>query len=97
MLKQISLELGFDNRFQAVARENGLKLEVVDCKSFNAAGMSLLIRFRGDQTSVRNAVAQLSKEEYVREVVVGEAAGEEVPLLVLWTDSLSAASHATPR
>lgn len=83
MLRQITLQIKAENRLQDIAKENGVKLEVVDCKPFNGTGMSLLLELRGDARRVRAVVAGIRKARGVRQAVEGEGQGDVYPLLVV--------------
>lgn len=83
MLRQIALQVKAENRLQDAARANGAKLSIVDCKSFNKTGMSLLLELRGSDQAVRSTAAAIRKTEGVRQVVEGGDAGEAAPLLVV--------------
>lgn len=83
MLRQIALQVKTENRLQEAAKEHGAKLNIVDCKPFNKTGMSLLLELRGEQQEVRAATAAIRRTEGVRQVVEGEGAGDEMPLLVV--------------
>ncbi|MDG7029869.1 MAG: helix-turn-helix domain-containing protein [Nitrososphaerota archaeon] len=83
MLRQITIQVRTENKLQDVAKANGVKLSVVDCKPFNRTGMSLLLELKGNPKSVRSAVAEIRKTEGVRQAVEGEMEGDSVPLLVV--------------
>jgi hypothetical protein len=83
MLRQIALQVRAENKLQDAARENGAKLNIVDCKSFNKTGMSLLLEIRGSEQEVRSAATAIRHLEGVRQVVEGEGPGDAVPLLVV--------------
>lgn len=83
MLRQIALQVRAENKLQDVARENGVKLNVVDCKTFNKTGMSLLLELRGDAQGIRATTAAIRRSDGVRQVVEGEGPGEAAPLLVV--------------
>ncbi|MCL4356119.1 MAG: helix-turn-helix domain-containing protein [Nitrososphaerota archaeon] len=83
MLRQITIQVRTENKLQDVAKANGVKLSVVDCKPFNRTGMSLLLELKGNPKSVRSAVAEIRKAEGVRQAVEGEMEGDSVPLLVV--------------
>lgn len=83
MLRQIALQVKTENRLQEAAKEHGAKLNIVDCKPFNKTGISLLLELRGEQQEVRAATAAIRRTEGVRQVVEGEGAGDEMPLLVV--------------
>ena len=83
MLRQVALQVSSENKLQDVAREHGVKLSIVDCKSFNRTGMSLLLELKGQQLSVRRTVVAIRKLEGIRQALEGEGAGETVPLLLV--------------
>lgn len=83
MIRQIGLKVTTENKLQDAARENGIKLTVVDCKSFNKTGMSLLLELRGDAEAVRAATTQLRRTSGIRQVVEGEREAELSPVLVV--------------
>jgi HTH DNA binding domain len=83
MLRQIALQVRTENKLQDAAMEHGTSLTIVDCKSFNETGMSLLLELRGDQQDIRATTAAIRRVEGVRQVVEGEVPGETVPLLVV--------------
>ena len=83
MLRQITLQVKTEVKLQEVAKANGVKLGIVDCKPFNKTGMSLLMELKGDPRNVRSAVAEIRKTEGVRQAVEGEVEGDSVPLLVV--------------
>jgi len=83
MLKRISLEVEAENMFQRAAKEQGVTLSKVDCKPFNATGMSLLFELRGKTNGIRSAIAAIRKSEGVRQAIEGEVDGDAVPLLVV--------------
>ena len=83
MLRQITLQVKADTQFQEAAFANGVKLSVLDCKSFNKTGMSLLFELRGGTQAVRATVAAIRKIQGVRQAVEGENGGDSVPLLVV--------------
>lgn len=83
MLRQIALQVRTENGLQDAAKQHGTKLSIVDCKSFNRTGMSLLIELRGDAQRIRATAAEIRRTEGVRQVIEGEGSGEAVPLLVV--------------
>jgi predicted DNA binding protein len=83
MLRQISLQVKAENRLQEAAKENGVKVNIADCKAFNKTGMSLLLEIRGEEQAVRATVAAVRKMEGVREAIEGDNGGESVPLLLV--------------
>jgi predicted DNA binding protein len=83
MLRQVSLEVRAENRLQNAAREFGTKLNVVDCKTFNKKGMTLLLELKGEPSSVRKTVTALRKMEGVRQALEGDDGGDTVPLLLV--------------
>jgi len=83
MLRQIALQVRTENKLQDAAREHGTSLTIVDCKSFNETGMSLLLELRGDQQGIKATTAAIRHVAGVRQVVEGEVPGESVPLLVV--------------
>jgi len=83
MLRQIALQVRTENRLQDVARLHGTKLNIVDCKSFNKTGMSLLMELRGNEQDVRAATTAIRHLDGVRQVIEGEGPGDAMPLLVV--------------
>jgi hypothetical protein len=83
MLRQIALQVKTENKLQEAAKQHGAKLNIVDCKSFNKTGMSLLLELRGDEQSIHAATAAIRRTEGVRQVVEGEGPGEAAPILVV--------------
>ncbi len=83
MLRQVTLQVKAENKLQGIARANGVKLGIVDCKPFNKTGMSLLLELRGTPKNVRATVAEIRKAEGVRQAVEGEVERDSVPLLVV--------------
>jgi predicted DNA binding protein len=83
MLRQIALQVRTENVLQDAAKAHHVKLNIVDCKSFNRTGMSLLLELRGEPQGVRAATAEIRRTEGVRQVVEGDGQGEVAPLLVV--------------
>ena len=83
MLRQIALQVRAENRLQDTARLHGAKLNIVDCKSFNKTGMSLLMELRGAEQDVRAATTAIRHLDGVRQVIEGEGPGDALPLLVV--------------
>ena len=83
MLRQIALQVKTENKLQDAAREHGAKLIVVDCKTFNKTGMTLLLELRGTDQEVRATASAIRHLEGIRQVVEGEGPGDAVPLLVV--------------
>jgi len=83
MLRQIALQVRTENRLQDTARLHGAKLNIVDCKSFNKTGMSLLMELRGTEQDVRAATTAIRHLDGVRQVIEGEGPGDAIPLLVV--------------
>ncbi len=83
MLRQIALQVRSENSLQDAARANSTKLTIVDCKSFNKTGMSLLLELRGGEQGIKATTAAIRRAEGVRQVVEGEGMGDAVPLLVV--------------
>jgi hypothetical protein len=83
MLRQIALQVRTENRLQDAARLHGAKLSIVDCKSFNKTGMSLLMELRGNEQDVRAATTAIRHLDGVRQVIEGEGPGDAIPLLVV--------------
>jgi predicted DNA binding protein len=83
MLRQIALQVKTGNSLQDSAKAHGVKLSVVDCRSFNKTGMTLLLELRGEQQGIRSTVADLRRTEGVRQVLEREDSGEVVPLLMV--------------
>ncbi len=83
MLRQIALQVRSENRLQDTARLHGARLNIVDCKSFNKTGMSLLMELRGSEQEVRAAASAIRHLDGVRQVIEGEGPGDAIPLLVV--------------
>jgi len=83
MLRQIALQVKTENKLQDAAKEHGAKLSVVDCKTFNKTGMTLLLELRGTDQEVRATASAIRHLEGIRQVVEGEGPGDAVPLLVV--------------
>lgn len=83
MLRQVALEVRSENRLQDLAKENGVKLSIVDCKAFNRTGMSLLVELRGDPQAVRKTITAVRKSPGVRQTIEGEGGGDVTPLLLV--------------
>ena len=83
MLRQIALQVRSENLLQDTARLHGAKLNIVDCKSFNKTGMSLLMELRGTEQEVRAAASAIRHLDGVRQVIEGEGPGDAIPLLVV--------------
>jgi len=83
MLRQIALQVRSENLLQDTARLHGAKLNIVDCKSFNKTGMTLLMELRGSEQEVRAAASAIRHLNGVRQVIEGEGPGEAIPLLVV--------------
>ncbi|HXY56007.1 MAG TPA: helix-turn-helix domain-containing protein [Nitrososphaerales archaeon] len=83
MLRQIALQVKTENKLQDAAKENGAKLNIVDCKPFNKTGMSLLLELRGAEHDVRATTAAIRRVEGVRQVIEGDNVSDAVPLLVV--------------
>jgi hypothetical protein len=83
MLRQIALQVRTENSLQDAARLHGAKLNIVDCKSFNKTGMSLLMELRGNEQDVRAATTAIRHLDGVRQVIEGEGPGDAMPLLVV--------------
>ena len=83
MLRQISLQVRSEARFLDIARANGVKASVLDCKAFNKTGMSLLLELRGPQAALKGTIAAIRKSEGVREAVAGEGADDTASLLLV--------------
>jgi len=83
MLRQIALQVKTENKLQDAAKENGAKLNIVDCKPFNKTGMSLLLELRGAEHDVRATAAAIRRVEGVRQVIEGDNVSDAVPLLVV--------------
>jgi hypothetical protein len=83
MLRRISLQVAAENRLQDTAKEHGVKLSVVECKPFNATGMSLLFELSGEAHAIRTAIAAIRRTSGVRQAIEGEDDGGAVPLLVV--------------
>ena len=83
MLRQIALQVKTENRLQDAAKEHGAKLSVVDCKTFNKTGMTLLLELRGTDQEVRATASAIRHLEGIRQVVEGEGPGDAMPLLVV--------------
>ena len=72
-----------ENSLLSAAKRHGVTMNKVDCKAFNATGMSLLLELRGDDQSVRAAIAEIRKADGVRQAIEGQDSGDAVPLLVI--------------
>jgi predicted DNA binding protein len=83
MLRRVSLQVTAENKLQSAAKKHGVTLSKVDCKSFNATGMSLLFELRGEAQGIRAAIAAIRQTEGVRQAIEGEDSGDVVPLLVV--------------
>jgi predicted DNA binding protein len=83
MLRRVSLQVTAENSLQSVAKKNGVTLHRVDCKPFNATGMSLLFELRGEVQGIRTAIAAIRQTDGVRQVIEGKDGGDTVPLLVV--------------
>jgi len=77
------LRVTAENNLQNAARRNGVTLHRVDCKPFNATGMSLLFELRGKEEGIRAAITAMRQTEGVRNAIEGEDNGGSVPLLVV--------------
>jgi len=77
------LQVTAENNLQNAARRNGVTLHKVDCKPFNATGMSLLFELRGKEEGIRAAITAIRQTEGVRNAIEGEDNGGSVPLLVV--------------
>ncbi|MDG6982896.1 MAG: helix-turn-helix domain-containing protein [Nitrososphaerota archaeon] len=83
MLRQITLQAKTENRLQAAAKAHGVKLSVVDCKSFNKTGMSLLLELRGASDAIKALSTEIRRTQGVREVVEGQGEAEVSSVLVV--------------
>ena len=83
MLRQITLQVRAENKLQDVAKAHGVRLGVVDCKSFNKTGMTLLLELRGEGDAVRKTISDIRRSPGVRQVVEGEGEADIFPLLVV--------------
>ena len=83
MLRQISLEVKIENKFQDVAKANGVKLAVTDCRPFNMKGMTMLLEIIGPRDSAKRAMSSIRGLNGVREGYEGEGGGEIFPFLVV--------------
>lgn len=83
MLRQVVLEVSLENSIQATAAGFGVKVNVVDCKSFNETGMSLLMELKGPLEGVKDSILAIRKLKGVRQAVEGDVRGDVVPLLVV--------------
>ena len=77
------MRVSAENNLQNAARRNGVTLHRVDCKPFNATGMSLLFELRGKEEGIRAAITAIRQTEGVRNAIEGEDNGGSVPLLVV--------------
>jgi len=77
------LQVTAENNFQSAARMNGVTLHKIDCKPFNATGMSLLFELRGEEKGIRAVITAMRQTEGVRNAIEGEDNGGSVPLLVV--------------
>ena len=83
MLRQITLQVKTENQLQDVARARGVKLAVVDCKSFNKTGLTLLLELRGGGDEVRTVVSELRRVPGVRQVIEGEGDADFSPVMAI--------------
>lgn len=83
MLRQVSLELVSENLLQDAAKQHGVSLTVVDCKSFNKTGMVLLLELEGPAPAVSEAAHAIRRTPGVRQAIEGKGHGDVVPLLVV--------------
>jgi hypothetical protein len=83
LLSQVALEVQFENVLQDAARALGVKLRVVDCKSFNRTGMSLLFEAEGEPPATQAIAPAIRKLDGVREVIEGEGTDHAMSLLVV--------------
>ena len=83
MLRQITLEIKSEGDLQAVAKTNGAKLTVADCRPFNKKGMTLLLDLSGSPEAIRATIAAIRKMNGVRQAYEGDDGGETTPLLVV--------------
>ena len=77
------MQVTAENKFQGAARKHGVSLSKVDCKPFNATGMSLLFELRGEAQGIRAAIATIRQIDGVRQAIEGGDGGDTVPLLVV--------------
>ena len=83
MLRQVTLGLSMENHLREAAKKHGVGINVADCKTFNAKGMSMLVELKGPPESIKSAIAEIRRQPGVREVVQGEDGGESSPLLLV--------------
>ena len=83
MLRRVSLQVTAENNFQSAAKKNGVTLRKVDCKPFNATGMSLLFELRGEAKAIHAAISSIRQTGGVRQAIEGEDKGNSMPLLVV--------------
>lgn len=83
MLRQVALQVNFENELQDAARDHGVRMNVVDCKPFNKTGMSILLELRGDSPNVNETFAAIKRVKGVRSVLRGEDGGDVVPVLLV--------------
>jgi len=83
MLRRVSLQVTAENKLQYAARKHGVTLSKVDCKPFDATGMSVLFELRGEAQGIRSAIAAIRQTDGVRQAIEGEDGGDTVPLLVV--------------
>lgn len=77
------MQVTTENKLQSAAKRHGVALSKVDCKAFNATGMSLLFELRGEAPRIRAAIAEIRRTDGVRQAIEGEDSGGAVPLLVV--------------
>lgn len=83
MLRQVSLQVKVENGLQAAATARGVKLNILDCKTFNKTGMTVLTELRGEESAVKEAMAAIRRTPGVRQAVEGEKTDDAVPMLVV--------------
>jgi predicted DNA binding protein len=83
MLRQVALQLRFKNTFQEVAKKHSVKLRVLDCKSFNKTGMSLLIELVGEPRDIKAAAAAIASSDGVRQAIKADPSDHGMTMLVV--------------
>lgn len=83
MLRQIALQVTIENGLQTAATANGVKMNVVDCKTFNRTGMSLLLGLKGEPEKMKATLTSIRSIPGVRQAVEGDGVGSEMPVLVV--------------
>lgn len=96
MLKRVSLEVDSPNDIQRVAAKNSTRLSVIDCRDFDATGMSMLFEIDGTEEGVKRTIAGLRRLRGTRNIYAAEASGRKaLCVAVLAEPALCAASQRT--